>query len=168
MRVENPGIVLEEIVTGLKSQLKRITELESKAKKGDGWSKKEILGHLIDSALINHQRFVRSSFTGSLTFETYSQDNWVEAHLYQEMNWKDLIEIWYRYNTHLAFFIQKLPAEILYHETTDHNFHEMAHNKLKQGAKSSLAYIIWDYVAHMEHHIRQILSFYKPEVIEPY
>ncbi len=168
MRVENPGIVLEDVTMSLKVQFKKITELESKAKKGSRWSKKEILGHMIDSALINHQRIARGSFTGNLEFSGYSQENWVEAHMYQEMNWKDLIEIWFRYNMHLAFFIQKLPEEILYHETTEHNFDEIAHARLSKDSLSNLAYLVWDYVAHQEHHAKQIISFYKPQVKEPY
>ena len=32
------------------------------------WAKKEILGHLLDSASNNHQRFVRATLQGSLTF----------------------------------------------------------------------------------------------------
>lgn len=43
------------------------------------WSVKEIVGHLIDSASNNLQRFVRLQVSDSLVFPDYSQDNdaWV-------------------------------------------------------------------------------------------
>src|SRR5437762_2779965 len=45
-----------------------------------GWSRKEILGHLIDSALNNHQRFVRAALDGSYNGPSYEQEGWVAMH----------------------------------------------------------------------------------------
>ena len=67
---------------------------------GGSWTKKEILGHLIDSAAINHQRFVRAQFTDDLVFDGYVQDDWVKVQDYQNRDWRELVELWHGYNRH--------------------------------------------------------------------
>ena len=66
------------------------------------WSAKQVLGHLIDSAANNHQRFVRAQFTADLVFPTYDGDQWVEAQKYSDGFWPDLIDLWRAYNLHLV------------------------------------------------------------------
>jgi len=53
------------------------------ARSEDKWSPKEIIGHLIDSASNNHQRFVRAQFTDELIFAGYEQEGWVRVQDYQ-------------------------------------------------------------------------------------
>ena len=53
------------------------------------WSPKEIVGHLVDSASNNHERFVRARWTGDLVCPTYDQDAWVASQRYQEAPWSD-------------------------------------------------------------------------------
>src|SRR5687768_3633381 len=67
-----------------------------------GWSVKEIVGHLIDSASNNHQRFVRARWQDDLVFAGYDQDRWVEAQDYQTASWDDLLRLWSDYNRHIA------------------------------------------------------------------
>ena len=43
------------------------------------WSPKQVMGHLIDSAANNHQRFVRAQQTTTLEFPGYEQDHWVSS-----------------------------------------------------------------------------------------
>ena len=66
------------------------------------WSPREIIGHLIDSASNNHQRFVRASFQDDLVFAGYDQDRWVAMQRYQEARWEDLLTLWASFNRHLA------------------------------------------------------------------
>src|SRR2546423_3704276 len=62
-----------------------MTEEESRVPRAVGkWSAKETLGHLIDSASNNHQRFVRAQFTDELVFPGYEQERWVRAQAYNE------------------------------------------------------------------------------------
>jgi hypothetical protein len=68
----------------------------------DRWSKKKILGHLIDSACNNHQRFVRAQLEGGLTFPGYEQEGWVRCQGYGTADWPLLVELWAAYNRHLA------------------------------------------------------------------
>lgn len=121
------------------------------------WSKKEILGHLIDSAYNNQQRFVRAEAQGDLIFLGYDQEAWVVRQGYQSRPAKEIVEIWYRANLHLAALIANLPASLLSRTTTEHNFHKIGMNRPEQGKAASLAYLVWDYIFHLEHHLAQIL-----------
>jgi len=66
------------------------------------WSPREIIGHLVDSASNNHQRFVRAQFQDDLVFSGYAQDDWVRAGRYQDASWEDLVALWRTFNLQLA------------------------------------------------------------------
>ncbi len=138
--------------------LSAIGNEEASQSEPERWSRKEILGHLIDSATNNHQRFVRAQYEGHLIFSGYEQERWVELQGYRDAVWPDLIELWSRYNLHLAIIIDKIPDDKLYKATTDHNFHQIAWQQTSEGCNSNLAYFIADYIDHMEHHLGQIFS----------
>ena len=70
------------------------------------WSKKEILGHLIDSATNNHHKFVRTMAQPHVNFVGYAQDFWVTEQQYNSRNWQEIITYWYAYNTHIAHVIE--------------------------------------------------------------
>ena len=69
------------------------------------WSPKQILGHVIDSAANNHQRFVRVQAESDLNLPGYAQDFWVDTQRYSDRAWSDLIDLWASYNRHLAHVI---------------------------------------------------------------
>src|SRR5713101_2511616 len=79
------------------------------------WSKKEILGHLIDSAANNHQRFVRLQLTSRIDLPGYDGDEWVRVQDYQDRSWGELIDLWRMYNTQLSWVIRKVNPEVLRH-----------------------------------------------------
>lgn len=112
----------------------------------DKWSKKEILGHLIDSAANNHQRFVRAGYNAAADFPAYSQNDWVRIQKYFESEWKDLIALWSAYNLHLSHIIEHLPEEAL----------SSACNIGKE-EPVSLEYVIKDYLRHLRHHMAVLL-----------
>jgi len=66
------------------------------------WSKKQILGHLIDSAANNHQRFIRMQMSRELRFPGYEQTEWVRLNRYEQRPWQELVVLWAAYNRHLA------------------------------------------------------------------
>ncbi len=109
------------------------------------WSKKEILGHLIDSASNNHQRFVRALSDGRLEFPPYAQNEWVESQDYADESWRLLVDLWSAFNLHLAHIIAGIPPEKM-------------DTQCKVGDKEPvrLEDLIADYVKHMEHHLKQI------------
>ena len=111
------------------------------------WSKKEILGHLIDSAANNHQRFVRAQSTPRLESPRYEQEFWVAAQSYATESWPDLVNLWLLYNRHLLHVVKAMPAEVLPHECVITGYGEM-----------TLEALIVDYVRHLDHHLTQLLG----------
>ncbi len=110
------------------------------------WSKKEILGHLIDSATNNHQRFIHGQFENAPMI-SYDQNQWVEKSKYQEMDKEILINFWYSYNTHLIYVVQNIPDNTLQNKCT-----------MRDGSLVTIEFLIGDYIAHLEHHLSQILN----------
>src|SRR5580700_4321055 len=77
------------------------------------WSKKQILGHLIDSAGNNHQRFVRAQTAPRLEFPAYQQESWVAVQSYATESWPDLVDLWVQLNRHLLHIIRNVPESCL-------------------------------------------------------
>src|SRR5579864_2956447 len=99
----NLAFALQETVDREAANLHRISERDAGVKPAPKvWSKKEELGHLIDSAANNHIRFVRASFEPEFRGPGYQQDAWVRTHGYQEMPWAEILDFWQRYNHFLA------------------------------------------------------------------
>ncbi|MBI5086114.1 MAG: DinB family protein, partial [Acidobacteria bacterium] len=76
-----------------------------------GWSPKEELGHLIDSAANNHQRFVRAALGAEYSGHGYAQDEWVQLHGYAILPWTEVVEFWRRDNLLLAHLVARIPEE---------------------------------------------------------
>jgi hypothetical protein len=139
---------LEALICEAGSQLSKITEHESEERQAPGkWSKKEILGHLIDSASNNHQRFVRAQEAGALSFPGYTQDFWVGVQVYQKESWKNLVELWKSYNSHLAHVASNIPEDRWNNPCM-----------LAGTPPVTLKWLVEDYVRHANHHLRQILG----------
>lgn len=109
------------------------------------WTRSEVLGHLVDSASNNHQRFARALIQDSLTFPGYEQDAMVRVQNYAAIQPRLLIELWTSYNRYLAWLFAQFPEAKL---TTPCDI---------SGWKITLGDMAVDYVAHMEHHLRQVL-----------
>ncbi len=128
--------------------------VEQRPDKG-GWSAKEVLGHLIDSAAVNHQRFVRAQWQ-DLVFAAYAQDDWVSAQHYQAAPWIELVALWREYNRHLARVMAAIPVEVRLREQRRHNLHEIAMHPAPAEQPATLDYLMRDYVQHLQHHLTQI------------
>jgi len=127
------------------------------ARRGPGaWSNKETLGHLIDSAANNHQRFVRAQFQEDLSFPGYAQEEWVAAQHYGEAPWPQLVELWRLYNLHLLHVVSRIPAETLRRPRHPHTLHKIAWRLVDEREPATLEYLVRDYVNHMKHHLGQI------------
>lgn len=113
----------------------------------DKWSKKEILGHLIDSATNNHHRFIRAQFEDKPHI-AYQADAWVSANHYQDLPTQHLISLWQVYNLHIAKVIEQIPAELMLREC--HTGDAKPH---------TLKWLFDDYVVHLEHHLHQLVEY---------
>ena len=111
------------------------------------WSAKQVLGHLIDSAANNHQRFIRVQAEADLSLPGYAQDFWVDTQRYSERTWPDLIELWSSYNRHLAHVISHIPEPKGDVRCT-----------IGDGPPVTLRFVALDYVGHVQHHLRQIFA----------
>jgi hypothetical protein len=120
------------------------------------WSPKQVIGHLIDSASNNHQRFVRANFVDDLIFLGYDQEKWVELGRYAEAPWESLLTLWREFNLQIARVMEATPDEVANAPRTRHNLHQLAWRTVPEDQPATLAYFMSDYVDHLEHHLRQI------------
>jgi hypothetical protein len=128
--------------------LRAITETDSEQSWAAGkWSRKQVLGHLVDSALNNVHRFVRGQLGDELRFPDYDQPLWVRAGGYQERAWGELIELWTTLNRHLVEVIRRIPAE-----------RGPTPCRIGESGALTLEFIVKDYMRHLRHHLRQILD----------
>ena len=122
------------------------------------WSPREIIGHLVDSASNNHQRFVRMRDRDDLVVEGYEQDAWVSAQHHQDAPWAELVLLWMTYNRHLARVMAATPAADRDRVRRTHNLHLRAYRPVAADRAVTLDYFMCDYVDHLEHHLRQVLG----------
>ena len=122
------------------------------------WSPREIIGHLVDSASNNHQRFVRLRDRDDLVVDGYEQDAWVAVQRYQDAPWVELVVLWVTYNRHLARLMAVTPAAARERVRHSHNLHLRAYRPVPADRAVTLDYFMSDYVDHLEHHLGQVLG----------
>ena len=129
-------------------QLSKITDSDSqKVVSPEKWSKKQVLGHLIDSAANNHQRFIRAQLGQELVFPGYEQEAWVAAQQYQDESWDALVALWQHYNQHLLHVMECVPGDRLSRRCV-----------IGDNDPVTLEFLMKDYVVHLKHHLEQILG----------
>jgi len=138
---------LRQAVSEYLPKLKALSETEAATRCGDKWSPKELLGHLIDSASNNHQRFVRAQLVDKLVSPGYEQDAWVTVQKYQHRSWQDLLSFWEHCNRHLAHVIDAVPQGRLHTPCV-----------IGDNAPVTLEFVMTDYVRHLRHHLEQIFA----------
>lgn len=149
----------QNVLKRAESRLLALTEGESEARSApDKWSPKEVIGHLIDSASNNHQRFVRAQFTDALVFPGYEQQEWVAVQHYQQESWPSLVRLWLLYNRHLLHFVSHIPEQRLKQSRREHNLDRIAWQTVSKSEPVTLEYFIRDYINHLKHHLRQIFG----------
>ena len=137
---------LNAIVAHVQAQMEGLRDDETAApRKAGGWSRKQILGHLIDSASNNHQRFVRLTLQETVDLPGYEQASWVEAQAYNSRPWSELLWLWVAYNEHLAHLMEIVPESALSHTC-----------RIGGADPVTLEFLMRDYVRHLEHHIRAL------------
>lgn len=164
MEAQSLGSILKKTVEAsyplLQSQLDN--DKSSKAPAPGKWSPKQLIGHLIDSASNNHQRFVRANFKEDLCFPGYLQEEWVELQDYQHMDWNDLLVLWRSFNLLIAEVMTKTPTEKLLQARVEHDLDKIAFYRIPSDQPATLGYFMEDYIKHLEHHLIQILPDYQP------
>lgn len=109
------------------------------------WSPKQVIGHLIDSAANNHQRFVRAQQGPALMFPAYAQNHWVMSQHYEAREWDDLVAFWHAFNRHLAHVVEHTPEDL-----------RNVACSIGADPPVTLGFLVHDYVVHLRHHLDQI------------
>ena len=112
------------------------------------WSKKEVLGHLIDSAQNNLRRFICGQYEAVPSKIVYDHDHWVTLNAYQQAESKEIIALWVLLNKRIASVLEKMPS-ISYSNLSDTGKNSISTH--------SLEWLASDYVKHLKHHLNQIL-----------
>lgn len=113
---------------------------------GVGWSQREELGHLLDSAVNNHARIVRAALEPAYEGPGYEQEGWVAVHRYREIPWTELVELWRAHNRILLPLIAGIPEAKL-----------ATPCMVGSSPPVTLGFLIDDYVLHMQHHVDNVL-----------
>ncbi len=108
------------------------------------WSKKEIMGHMIDSAQNNIRRFIVAQYQDKPHI-VYNQDQWVSINQYQTYDVKTLVALWSALNTQIAVILEGLSPEMEKKECMSEDIH-------------SIKWLAEDYVKHLKHHLHQVLE----------
>lgn len=132
-------------VDGAAERYRGVSDRQASGRAGTEWSPKEVIGHLIDSAANNVQRFVRGQAQGALAFPDYDQDHWVRTQRYQTRDWESLVEFWRLFNHHLAHVIRSIPPAALATEC-----------RIGDGEAATLGFLVADYLTHLQHHLEQV------------
>lgn len=111
----------------------------------DRWTIAEVVGHMVDSASNNHQRFIRAQENEELVFPKYAQNSWVEKNHYDSAPWESLVELWYHYNLQLARVIREISPDQLQTQCVIGEFEPC-----------TLEWLATDYVEHLVHHMDKI------------
>ena len=134
---------LSLLITEWSGRLARISEQESLKVVGSAWTRKQLLGHLIDSTANNHQRFVRLQQGDLDGFPGYDQEAWVAAGHYDRTPWASLVELWRLYNLQLVAIVEGIDPGC-------------AANRWQDG-EVDLGFLIEDFPRHTLHHLTRML-----------
>jgi hypothetical protein len=113
------------------------------------WCAKEVIGHLIDSATNNLARIVRMQIAPE-NLPGYAQDLWVRLQHYRDREWAEVLALWFALNEHIVWTIRHVPSQALPNQST------VANNPI------TLGFLIEDYIAHMQHHLRNLRPWLHP------
>lgn len=133
---------LQELIGEWKERLLRISEQDSLKVVGSKWTRRQLLGHLIDSASNNYQRFVRLQQGHLVGFPGYDQEFWVAAGNYSQCPWHNLVDFWYLYNLQIVAVIEHIPSGCEEHVWEGHDV--------------NLDFLVTDYTRHMLHHLTRM------------
>jgi hypothetical protein len=136
---------LDQIVNQFFTKISAIPDDDFSAKPIPGkWSKKEVVGHLIDSAQNNLRRFIVGQYETIPSKIVYEQDFWVNVNGYQQMKREEIVLLWKLMNQRIAAVLSSMP--------------ETSYKKPALTSEThTLEWLAEDYVKHMKHHLNQVI-----------
>lgn len=143
---------LEKILKEIPQQLLNISDNQFHAKPAPNkWSKKEIIGHLIDSAFNNYYRFIRAQHE-DVPQVVYDQDEWNRLGAYQTLESEQVIQLWRQLNLQILHVLKNMVQE---------NFSKTCNTGRETEELHSIEYLACDYVDHLEYHLHQVIESYE-------
>jgi hypothetical protein len=133
--------VIEQHIAALQAMLKEKMAYKPSPSK---WSKKEIMGHMIDSAQNNIRRFIVAQYEETPAI-VYNQDKWVAISNYQDYDTADLINLWYLLNKHIVMVLKSIQPEMMQQKCQTESLH-------------TVEWLAGDYIKHLRHHLHQVLD----------
>ena len=144
--LEETAAEIESVIESWRARLLGLNAKSAHAKpEADRWSISEVIGHLVDSACNNHQRFVRAQFCTELVFPKYEQNEWVAAANYRDCDWNSLVQLWFHYNRQIAVLIRNIPNSKLQTPCT-----------ITPYETCTLEFLVTDYLDHLNHHFAKL------------
>lgn len=141
----NTALELQKLIDEYLPQLNTVSEEDFLYKPSPKkWSKKELIGHLIDSAENNIRRFIVTQYEENTTI-MYKQDEWVAINNYQGNYTKDIIQLWYLLNKQVSNILKKVTEET-------------AQRTCLNPDANTIEWFAHDYVKHLKHHMHQVLN----------
>jgi hypothetical protein len=139
---------LRNTIAEMEPKLRALAEpsAASRPAGGTGWSRKQELGHLVDSAANNRARFINAALAGQYRGPSYDGDGWVDLGGYAGMEWTDVVDLWTVLNRALAIVLERIPPERL-----------PAPCRIGEDDPVTLEFVIDDYISHMRHHLDHIV-----------
>lgn len=138
---ERLTVLVQQALTWLQAFTNASASLPEKPGK---WCAKEVIGHLSDSAINNHARVMRLQIEASPNLSGYEQMAWVSLQHYADNDWGRVLKIWATLNEHFAWAVSHIDKAYL------------ANRGNVEGDELTLGFLIEDYIAHMEHHLRAL------------
>lgn len=139
---------LESVVAAAMVWLEKLSDVRASVPERTGkWDAKQVIGHLTDSAVNNLGRIVRMQIAPGLKLAGYEQNEWVELQHYSEREWSKVLEAWASLNGQVAWAVAHVEKS------------QLANTAEVAGSELTLGFLIEDYVAHMEHHLRAMRSW---------
>ena len=136
---------LQSIIASYGKQLDSLSENKRIYKPNRAkWSRKEVLGHLIDSAQNNIRRFIVAQYEDKPKI-VYAQDNWVAAANYQNYTTNDLVALWILLNKHICMVLKSISKGV-------------EERLCDTGEVHSIKWLAEDYNKHLLYHLHQVLD----------
>ncbi len=134
---------LAAVLRDAMSWLVTISEAEASVpERPEKWSAKQVMGHLTDSAVNNLARIVRMQIETEPDLSGYEQMDWVNLQHYAEREWAEVLALWFALNEHVAWTVRHIDKA------------RLGNIGVVEGPRITLGYLIEDYIAHMQHHLR--------------
>jgi hypothetical protein len=142
---------LDKVIRRAVSWLVTLSDDDASVPEREGkWSAKEVVGHLMDSAVNNLARMVRMQGAEPLVLAGYEQEAWVRRQHYREREWSAVLGLWFALNEHVVWTVQHIDRRLL------------ANEGVIEGDRLTLGYLVEDYIAHIEHHMRLLQAWVRP------